>query len=724
MGNVFAQMQTGEDVMADIVDSTLLNVLKENGILKDIRLRDIDYLLDFENISDQLTKKARSGLLPKVHTNIMMDNSYYKGDSSFQYPADVVYSSLRLGTKVASFGVPLDLRGTVTAVNGRINKNFSTFSFAFDTKSALKNLGKEIIPSVGAGESILSKLRHGVNMNGLEEKLLLDELKTAAYQKIITNPKYLNLRDSVFLLKKELLTEKDTLLRGVDTTYLKEIDSLQSLLDGFEKLESSYFDLWGTRDNRLQQLSGLKERLLKYKENITNYMNPTKLKDYLLESGKADKLTFKEKLGVYVKNAGIGLVSINDREFTYRNLSLLGGLVEFEGKRFFSSVGYGKHNLSQNLSFFSDQFFAKGYEGNKFLYAKVGIGKPKSDFVQVSYLKSARRDVNSNLGFLTPRNNAVIAIAMKQVISKKSSIITDFAASKQDILPVDVQGIGVKSGQENLAFSLKTELLLIKDRVKFDLGYFQVGPAFYSAGNPFLLTNRKGIKGAISTTFWKQRIFVKGHMDFAVSKVSKRINTVPLQRFDFAVESKVRLLRNHDIFLRYAPTNNYRGLAQSRSRSQNYMYIAQANSRFNLTDGTKLLSNISLTNLQTSFDNIDTSFTLENSYAMVRETVAFGSTSIIGTGMVASQDFFKNEISDYRVQLEYNQTYKKVSYRLGGLLELRRWDNENKIGLVSGISCRFLKNYSVNIQSTIRRARVGHQKKVDLVGQLSLLGKF
>ena len=708
------------------LDAELSDLFEKEGLLQPIDYDELPLFQMFNAELKQLKHEVNKGLISKGNTTVMIDNYYYIGDSSYLYPRDVVYSSARLQSSATLVGIPINASGSLAAVNGKMSKNFSTFSVSFDSKSALKAVGKKFLPSFRQGDSFLDLLKHVVGLSPNESKLLKEELKTLAYQRIIAHPKYNKLKDSLYQKRLSLMAKEDSLLEKSNEKYKAQADSIQMKLEKLKRFEAKYYKLWEEKGKRINQLGELEKRLGTFGKQAKTYSNPDKLRTYLLRRGTNLKhLKFKDKLAILVKGAGLGLVTLDDREYTCKNLSVTGGSIAYESRNFFTTVGYGKQNLSRSLSIFSDRHFANRYAGNNFLFVKAGIGQLNSDYVQVSYLRSSSKNNSVGSRFILPKNNIVIATALRQFLTKNSAVTTDIAISKQDPLPIDIQQVSVKSGKDNMAFSMKTEFKVWKDKVGLNIGYFQVGPNFFSSGNPFLLTNRKGILGELETRLWKDRVKVNGRLNYAVAKVSNAANTVPFRRFDFSGAMKIRIARGHSVSVKYAPSQNFRSLEKGATSSHNYFYLLQSNSVFKLTREKRLVSIASFTNLQSRIDAIDTTFSLDNSYCLMQESFVIGKNVVRVSGMVSSQDYFHSPLSDYLVKAEYQQNLDKLSYNVGASLEERRWDTVQRVGIVTGLRYNLLKSYSVNIQSTLRHS-LGFEEPnhIDYLGQVSIVGRF
>ncbi|MEZ5059474.1 MAG: hypothetical protein R2879_20775 [Saprospiraceae bacterium] len=262
---------------------------------------------------------------------------------------------------------------------------------------------------------------------------------------------------------------------------------------------------------------------------------------------------------------------------------------------------------------------------------------------------------------------------------------SEAAISNQDNIPFQEIPDSKKSiNSKNLALSVLTESLFFDSLIRFGIGYYQVGEQFYTAGNPFILTGRKGVMNEISSKLLKGNLTLSCAIKYSFN--SPEFNSLNLAFRDLQIigEARAKIGKKLIVSAKVMPNNSVRFIGNSESlKGANNVFFFLLN-HFHQGKIVDVQSTMTISNLNNRIENIDTSFSFNKTFLTWQENLVISESSSVSATIFSLINSSNIKFEDLESKVEYIWNNKKTRLGIGSIL--RSKENENK--LMAGVSGR------------------------------------
>lgn len=653
---------------------------------------------ELQSTFEQLKKPE----IPQTHVGL--NQYFFWGDTLDNNAISTnFYSQLYANTKVQLGQLPLQLGGQLVAIDGQLDLRLSSLTFGFDAAEWQQNLReKYLLPDDWL------EAQKALNLTPEELQALEEQFQFDIYQQILAHPHFAGL--------------KATAQHKVDSLVAVQADSLalekwQKTATIIQNIEQTYQRLWDIRQkvSPYTTLKGIEEKTQQLKSRWLSLANPDTVHQKLLSN---DQLKLQEKWLTLTKDFEIGQFGLHDSEYTAQYLPLNGVHYSFSGKQLYGEMGWGNQALNSNFLPTLSSLLISRYHGQRFFFLKAGIGEEENSYGSIGLLRAKTYSKMEDSTFVLPKENLVIATSGATDLSNHIKLETDIALSQHDIIQLaPIDATTDISSSERLAFKLRSLYQTKRKRLSFGIGYFHVGNAFKTLGNPFLLTGRQGLRLDIKTWLWKRKLAINLSGKYGWNTNSEVV-TNDFKHLQLRGEVRWKLGKQNQILLRFMPNTfqQYQS-EQIAAAAQNTIYSAQG-IFFHSLGKHQLSTIIHLTNLDSNFRLADTLTTGNQLYLYIQEGLQLTETkSIQATLLLGGEN--PCMINNFLAQLDYHFRLGKANITGGGQILQSPFEETILYGLLLQMNVPVLKQGTLQLQATWRQNWTLDQPIQQLFGNLS-----
>ena len=667
-----AQQEVSEHFLADLLgeemDQDLLDFLKEEKILEQLKLSDILPSSDWRSLL--LKKENRQRLLNQLPTEVVLQSLMVRNRQidSFDVKLPNNYTNILFRSGVQVGQIPIKFNGRLVSSDFQFQRKLSNFSIDFNPLQYLQQFTEKYSPNPAvlldqvsnpslAGLNKSEDLKQTLPFNKSDKVLLRKEIKFQVYQYVTTHPSFIqliaqrdSLQESTNTQRAYVQNQKEIGSQTVDSlqqlannqidkvvaaknkafsmpTQLK--DSLSTIIHSKRVMADSiltlYHDRWEERKSYYgDTLRALQQKLKSYADELDQFNDPTFLKNKLLQD---KELPLYKRLLAASERISIGQSILDDSWYTVKNLPFTGVQYGFKSGHFFSKVAYGKQVYNTNFSpIWSSQLFHE-IEGAKVLFLKGGYrAADQESSLSYTFIKVKESGDFSQGNILAPKNNTVFSIDGRGKIGKHTHLNGIFSFSRSAWGQADLS-INNQINKTNTAGEITLSNQLFAQQVQMELGFFYVGANFIAAANPFLQTNQQGLVAKITGKIGQQlevatEIKTGESIDPSLTggdqknlQVLGSFNWRPSNRWSFSGQ--------------IAPnTFKHFGTGAIAINSANILYNAQVSAQYNKENIMGIVTG-GFTNYNTQWQYYDTTFVNKTNHLFLQKSLIFSNQSTL-----------------------------------------------------------------------------------------------
>ncbi len=684
--------EEAEEICSFITEHQLLDSFEIQDLAPDAQLKSV-----LTRLEDAAKSMDNLGTLSGIR--LSWDNFYMNTDTILRGTAANWQSQIRMEKKVELGKFPLQIKGTAVLLDGQFNQNFSNLSLSFDERAFLERQRAELLQSLHF-RNLLKKKDNLLGLTTDARRFLKNELRVQFFQRIITQQKFNQLKattegkvDTIKLEIISMLTDSVTLAYykkqrrrlkelpayldsariiavRLDSVWaevkeLKEytnidLEEQERLLLQLNKISQGFRNSWEEKKEYGQEtINELKLKVEKFSTFLENYDNPEFLRKKLL---KKKKMKWHDKILAWTRNFDLGLFHLQGSSFTLNSLSLTGLRYGFDFSGSYGTIAYGSQSFNSSFIPVLTNNLFQPFVGRKMLFAQAGIGDRSSDYLQLSFLSIKDGNNPEDSLLIYPKNNTIVSLEGQNTLGDHLQLKTELAFANHDLVGTNRENGNRSIGLFNSAAEVTIQYS--KKDLSLAIGYFQIGPEFISLGNPFLLTNRRGL--LLNTELI---LFNKLSIDFQ-SKIGRSIEK-NLQFDDELADWQLlggityRSSNNNTLTAKVSP-NTFRqsGTGNFNTSGNNMLYLIQSQVNTKLGSSTNLLSLAAYSNFRSTFNYFDTTTVDKSHYLLCQESVLFTNQhqlnltfSLGGEGL---------NIQETLVQISYGFSIQQLEMSFGG----------------------------------------------------------
>ena len=484
-------------------DSILNPIFQMNGF-EQIKSDAIASLKNVKSVEllDRLNntiKKARD--LKNVYQSTVLNINYYGTNQTDSFSVSNNFTNANAQFNLKVFDIPFSVQTSAVFEQGKLRTEFSYTNIQFNWEQYRETLRQKISVNILKDNFKVDQITQQLKIGKIDSAALVNDVKFELYNLVINNPKVNQLKYDVQYQLDSFINHTDSLGRN---KFQKNIDSLSAVKQNVQKFEQEYEALWEKRKQIFASIEQMKSKLANTEQELKKLSDPNYLK------GKASQyksLNLKDRLMLNTKGLDFGQFGVDEDDFTIKNQLLNGVRYEYEGRKntFGFIIGNSRLRGLETPVYYNP--FQRALLGRQFLYFKYGYIMPDSSRILFKVLNAHKTNDTLFRGATTADYNTILGVSYEKKLSKKWSILTDFAYS-------NLRGDFISTVERPQKFSddlaASSSLFLShKEVFKIGLGYFYVGNHFITYGNDFLLNNRNGVKLDAQTTVFKNKLKFK-----------------------------------------------------------------------------------------------------------------------------------------------------------------------------------------------------------------------
>lgn len=620
----------------DSIFSNLFNAIHMDSVQADIykdfqKSEGVQLLKQFNGIVKQ------KSVFEKIYRSTTVNlNHYYTSEDTLQQ--NNTFINANVSASFNFLGMPLTGQFSAVFLNdtwqsqwssGGINFDITQYKQAILEKLSMNEMKKHFSCNAGLPE---------MHLKNLDYEVLLTDAKFTAYNAVINNPKFSQIKYDVTKKIDSIIALKDSSFHISSTK-----DSLMQIQQRLMAFEQKYQNIWDQRGQYVSQAVELKNKLQKIEGNLTKLKDPEFIKNFV---GKSKVLSLKEKLMYYTKDLSMGKFSVDEDEFTIKNQLLTGFKFETElpRKTFGIVVGSGAYTAFNSPIFYNP--FQQASLGKRFVHIKYGFTTLDSGKIIFRFMNAHRTsDTAFNTVFNAP-DNSVVDISYLKNIGKRIGIVTSVAYSHTgDNIGLGDEGT-YSTGFLSHVAATGTLYYDMNKYSKLGAGYFYYGSDFSTFGNDFLVNNRNGVKADVRLSLLKNKLTLK--VDIRYGKPNNAalngVSQSTLQQI--MTEVNWNLGKGNFVQFRYMPNtftqNNMSGINTVDYRSNIYLFTGNFNYK---TLGLKQFTNLTFSNI--------------NQQVQFFDSLKVNQTTYVGL----NQRCILNELNslDFRSQIGYSSEQQQIN---------------------------------------------------------------
>ena len=680
-------------------DSILNPIFQMNGF-EQIKSDAIASLKNVKSVEllDRLNntiKKARD--LKNVYQSTVVNINYYGTNQTDSFSVSNNFTNANAQFNLKVFDIPFSVQTSAVFEQGKLRTEFSYTNIQFNWEQYRETLRQKVSVNILNDYFKVDQITQQLKIGKIDSAALVNDVKFELYNLVINNPKVNQLKYDVQYQLDSFINHTDSLGRN---KFQKNIDSLNVVKQNVQKFEQEYEALWEKRKQIFASIEQLKSKLTNTEQELKKLSDPYYLK------GKASQyksLNLKDRLMLNTKGLDFGQFGVDEDDFTIKNQLLNGVRYEYEGRKntFGFIIGNSRLRGLETPVYYNP--FQRALLGRQFLYFKYGYTMPDSSRILFKVLNAHKTNDTLFRGATTADYNTILGVSYEKKLSKKWSVLTEFAYS-------NLRGDFVSTVERPQKFSddlaASSSLFLShKEVFKIGLGYFYVGNHFITYGNDFLLNNRNGVKLDAQTAVFKNKLKFKVSLktgflnDPSVFGLSKSV------AIQMTGDVNWQISKNGSIQFQYSPNTITQAYGNPDS-TKGYDYktnIYLLSGIFNYRIGQNRQSTfVMLSNLNQQVDYFDSlrfnktfftnirqeSFITDKSSLVLSSNLGFANDfKTIQTGLIQSDIRFQVN-KKWRVigGLQIAKKLTDVSWRGGGVTNISL--NLNKLNIRCGIIYR------------------------------------
>lgn len=553
-----------------------------------------------------------------------------------------------------------------------------------------------------------------------QEKPKLDEqqwntIKRELCQRALQHPKTLSFQSNTELFIDSLVQRiQPDMLQSVDPKYLNQ---LKTGFAPIQLINQNYKQLWQQKqaeDFRLWR--DIRTKADKFEQQILEYQDTEYLKTKILQSDSTSKL---QRLLLLTRGANIGLFSVNESELNIRHLVLNGIQYQYEDQAFFGQVSYGNQALNSNFFPSLGNVFLNRFLGRNFIFLQAGIGQQAEDHLSFAYLQA--RDVSDarDSTFSFPKFNRVFNVSGQKTISKTLALVVETGFSDYDLGSFQLStDENPNSQQERLAATIGLNYTFPKTGLMANLSYFHIGSQYVTMGNPFLLTGRQGLSAALKARLFDNKLLANATLKYGHGTREE----ATFEEWQIMGELSYQFGKQNTVSARFMPNLFDQAVYDYNINVTSNIYTIQS-TLYKEIGGIPSNSVLSLTNLRTDFQYLDSLQVNDATYLYVQELWLLGANNTLSaTWMLGVNQWWRGDLEDFLFQLDYKFPVGKQTISGGGqLLKQRQYDGLWQYGLTTQMNFKIWESLSLNCFLIYRNfLKQSILKGRQLLGNLSL----
>ena len=627
----------------DSIFSNLFNVIRMDNVQADI-------YKDFQKSEGAQLLKQFNGIVKqknvfeKIYRSTTVNvNYYYTSEDTLQQ--NNTFMNANVSTNFNFLGMPLTGQFSAVFLNdawqsqwssGGINFDITQYKQSILEKLTLNEMKKHFTYNAGLPD---------VHLKNLDYEVLLTDAKYTAYNAVINNPKFSEIKYEVIKKIDSIIASKDSSFHISSTK-----DSLLRIQKRLLDFEQKFQNIWDERGKYAAQAVELKNKLQKIEGNLTKLKNPEFINKAV---GKSKILSIKEKLMYYTKDFTIGRFSVDEDEFTIKNQLLAGFKAETElpNKVFGVVVGTGAYAAFNAPVFYNP--FQQASLGKRFIHLKYGFTTPDSGKIVFRFMNAHRTSDTALNTLFNASDNSVVDAYYYKSIGTSMGLVTSIAYSHTG----DNFGLG-DEGTYNTGFfshvaATGTLYYNLNKYSKLGIGYFYYGSDFTTFGNDFLVNNRNGVKADVRIGLLKNKLSLKAEIKYGKpnNAALNGLSQSTLQQISTEVNWNIG--KGNFVQFRYMPNtftqNNTSGTNAVDYRSNIYLLTGSFNYK---TFGLKQFTNVTFSNINQQVQFFDSLKINQTTYVGVNQRTVLNEKNSID---------FKSQIGYASELHQINTGYLQVS---------------------------------------------------------------
>lgn len=672
----------------DSIFSNLFNVVRMDNVQADI-------YKDFQKSEGAQLLKQFNGIVKqknvfeKIYRSTTVNlNYYFTSEDTVQQ--NNTFMNATVSTNFNFMGMPLTGQFSAVFLNDSWQSQWSSGGINFDItqykqtileKLSMNEMKKHFSYNAGLPE---------VHLKNLDYEVLLTDAKYTAYNAVINNPKFSE-------IKYEVTKKIDSIVASKDSSFYisSTKDSLLRIQKRLLDFEQKYQTIWSERGEYVSQAVELKNKLQKIEGNLTKLKDPEFIKNFV---GRSKVLSLKEKLMYYTKDFSLGRFSVDEDEFTIKNQLLAGFKTETElpNKVFGIVVGTGAYAAFSSPVFYNP--FQQASLGKRFVHLKYGFITPDSGKIIFRFMNAHRTsDTAFNTVFNAP-DNSVIDVSYLKNVGTRMGLVTSVAYSHTG----DNIGLG-DEGTYNTGFfshvaAIGTLYYNLNKYSKLGIGYFYYGSDFTTFGNDFLVNNRNGVKADVRIGLLKNKLSLKAEIKYGKpnNAALNGLSQSTLQQISTEVNWNIG--KGNFIQFRYMPNtftqNNTSGTNAVDYRSNIYLLTGSFNYK---TLGLKQFTNVSFSNINQQVQFFDSLKINQTTYMGLNQRCVLNEKNSID---IRSQLGYASELRQFNTgYLQVNDNFSLgKNYKFSSGLQASKRVSEDawRLGLTANTSLNLGRLLNIN----------------------------
>ena len=424
------------------------------------------------------------------NTIISQRNYFSFPDSS--YSAHGYFGELSLVQSIKIGKLPFNIRGTVRSIDGEVVWDRSTVSFNFDAAELRRLDLTQSKPDLRVWEQVFDQRIFDLDREELS--LMLDHYLFAYYQQLVTSPAFKDfdnrVRDSLSVVATgpiELQNEEVERWRTLQDT----LACIEAKYQHFKKqiIEESYADVLQLR-MKLDSLASF----------VANDASDYEMNQWV----RPPDLGGLQRIMRSVEQFNLGTFYLPNNEFVTNGLPINGLNIEAGNDWVRGQVAIGQQAFtgyflpSSGVHFFDDQ------AANSVMFGHLQVGREDRNTVDFQFLSVQDFDESIEEDRIRAGRNYVYGLNSEAALNQFLGLRFSLFQSQyiQHLAIVDpVQQAGVENIATNLAIAYTPS-----PEIDVALGYYYLGPTYFSLADPFQLYNSNGVELTSKARLWDGKL--------------------------------------------------------------------------------------------------------------------------------------------------------------------------------------------------------------------------
>jgi hypothetical protein len=698
---------------------TVLATLTGNAQLPmDSLFKDGD-VSDLIQRQQQSLKELGSGAktINPINGSFSLQSQVNQVDSSASLGRSGVFTTVTGNVSTTLLGLPVQLQCRLGIRGSSIIRDISGIQLKFDASKYRQDKVAEKVRAAKDYDEYLSALPNMPTINKSDRDQLLNAGKADAVNGLLNHNEYWQER-----LKWQTALEyfniclSDSICSQSDTAgYYKA----RQMLARYEQVSSYQDTLTVMRqryDNRVRELEGvIQER----KAQVKNFQWPSPFKPPI-------SFTQKERFLSAIKAFDIGLFSKRISEYTLNAVPLKGMNYQFETRKIFGGIAFGKQNLSNGLSAWNYASIWDTLNSGRIAIAHFGLGDLSKNYIKVIMLHGVSSTALDSNSLYLPRQNRVLALEAGKRVSKSFSTKLEYATSSQNYFSKQIDETYSNSLLDQYSKSaLSYDLIYSEPKVRkysVSFGYFHVGPWFYSMGDPFLILNRNGLKTTAKVALFKRKLELDCRLSINLTQPDPNFKGSTARQTQFSGTARLNVKDVHIQIM--ASPNRFRYNALSASSDvRNNLFLLSISTNHKLARHKNAVA-VSVSNIVSESIFADTTGFYQNTFTTLSNMFFINAKSHVHVKGIYSKT---SEVDRNSFSIEALFTQKIQKFGLGSGLQYAKLpiDLKPKVGWRLDVRIMAAKSFSLTFQGLLRKDLQKNSSSImEFIGNIGLTQRF